>query len=400
MNDITSDAEWRLQPVASPQRGDILIKRVFHPTNLVERAIVGMQERLQVHFDAGHSSSEHAAVCIAPLFVAEAVESGIVANSLVTADRARTKYLVYRHSRPAIGELAAQIAESVARGRNQLVYNRATRTTGGGYKLAGAAASLFSDTGIKPVTERVETWPNYVLNLVRYFTDNTYFSRDWAYCSMFVCGCFEAAALLENDVHSALRVNPAMVSPKEYEHRLENHSLYRRVGRYIYQEDIGNHARREELFQKIRQAVEDYHATHRGGGLLGAQALKAKFGLRSVSPESQRALTDLDRYIRVCQDVRKVPGRFDIEVELLYLYVLYFIGAKRDQIAPIGFSDSVGLWLDEWEKTDFKRVLASAANLGSPLRKGSTFHDILTKFNTDLLREATRRANRLAVRLP
>ena len=48
--------------------------------------------------------------------MAEAEGAGVVANSLVTADRGHTKYVVYRHRDPAIGELAAAIAESVARG--------------------------------------------------------------------------------------------------------------------------------------------------------------------------------------------------------------------------------------------------------------------------------------------
>jgi hypothetical protein len=357
---------------------------------------VSLQEKLQGHFDEGHSSAEHAAVCIGPLFVAEAVEAGVVANSLVTADRGHTKYLVYRHVQPDIGELAAKIAESVARGRNQLVYNRATRTTGGGYSLAGAANSLRSGLGNLPVTARPETWPNYVLNLARYFTDGEYFSRDWAFCSMFVCGCFEAAALLEQHVEWALRVDPSKVSPKEYEHRLQSHPFYRRVGRYIYQEDIEDDGRRLRLFEKIKQAVEDYHATHRGGGTFGVQALKSRFGLRSVSPESQRALLDLNRWIRVCEGMRRA-WRFDAEVEALYLYVLYFIGASKAEIAPIGFSDAMEAALDDWDTPQFKRVLQSAAGLGQPLSRGSTFHGILTKFNTELLRST--RDNRIGTRL-
>lgn len=79
---------------------------------------------------------------------------GVVANSLLTADRGHTKYVVYRHHDPAIGELAAAIVESVARGRNTLDYNRATRTMGGGYKLAGAAGSLLSGSLLERASQR------------------------------------------------------------------------------------------------------------------------------------------------------------------------------------------------------------------------------------------------------
>ena len=400
---ITSEPEWRLLDLVAPQRGDILIKKVFAAGSGIEKAIVFLQ-KAQNQFNAGHESAEHAAICIGPLFVAEAEGAGVVANSLVTADRGRTKYVVYRHRDPAIRELAASIAESVARGRNTLVYTRATRTMGGGYKLAGAAASLFSGPGHQPVTARVETWPSYVLNLVRYYTDGTYFTRDWAFCSMFACGCFEAACLLNERLDWALRVNPAMVSPREYEHRLEDtHQAYQRVGRYLHVEDmtVGNSGRHVELFEKIKQAVEDYHKTHRGGGVTGGQALKARFGFRSVSPESQRALIDLTRWIRYTEALRR-SHRFTVEVESLYLCVLYFISAPRTEIAPIGFSEELQAAIDGmWGTATFKRTLQSGAGLGAPLNQKSTFYEILTNFNRQLVQDtnARRRSNRLGTRL-
>lgn len=405
MATIRSEAEWTLLGLAGLQRGDILIKKAFCPKGAVEKAIVTLQGT-QGRFDRGHQSSEHSAVCIGPLFVAEAEEAGVVANSLATRDRATTKYVVYRHRDQGVRSLAADIAESVARGKLRTRYTRATRVMGGGYKILQAGASLANGPGQLPVTAQVTTWPDYVLNLVRYYTDDTYNVRDWAFCSMFTCGCFEAAALLRENLAGALRVNPSMVSPREYEHRLETHPSYEQVGRYIYEQDIGHHGRHVTLLQKIKQAVEDYHKTWSGGGLLGGQSLKARLGLRNVSANSERAYNDLARQIVRCEGLGRAPYEFDHEVELLYVCVLYFINAPQAKIAQIGFGELFQQAIDAaWGTAQFKRILqhiVGGIGLGAPLDRGSTFAKKLTDFNDELVKRVndSRRNNRMATRLP
>lgn len=388
---ITSEVMWGGLVLIVPQRGDILIKKVFHDRIFsVEGQIVRRQRSVkQQRFDQGHESAEHAAVVIGENFVAEAEAAGVVANSLATSDRATTKYVVYRCVRPLVASKAAQVAETVARKRGKLTVDRSE--TGGGYKIAGAAGSLQS-TG----QQSREIVPYYVQNLISYCEGRTN-HRQWAFCSMFACACFEAACVMlarqnrlrESVYHGCrLKVDPSNVSPREYEHWLETNPNYQQVGRFIFAE--GGHDLAIKVFETIRQAVEDYKKTLGGGGTGGWQAAKSSLGLRSMSAESQNALQTLDAKVTRCAGVARGGVEFRSEVDKLYMLVLFYIGAPYGRIARQAFSDGLREELSpQFYESPQWRHQFDGMNL-VPLKQArfyqqsSTFLKILEKCNDDL----------------
>lgn len=417
---ITNEWEWMSLGTVEPHRGDILIKKVFAGGGAMETLIVGMQKvTVGRKFPDGHASAEHAAVVIGSLFVAEAEGAGVVANSLATSDRATTKYLVYRSTRPEIGQKAAELAEAVARGRGMVRYDPNSRHTGGGYKAAGAVGSLSGGPGVRPLDVAV---PEYLQNVIDYAEGRTN-HRMWAFCSMFACACFEAACIVLDRLGPnagpgvtpsyyrdyALRVNPSTVSPLQYEACLNRHPHYRLMGRYCFDDNSATSSR-VELFERLKQAVEDYKKTFRGGGTGGWQAAKIALSFRKVSPESQRAVDELDKQVRICEDRRRSPPHFDSQVETLYLLLLHYIQAPRDKVAVDALSADTREQLFGDDPTTIHygspKWMRLMRSYGNPLTRGSTFYEILVKCNDQLLATSKvsrtaeiRRNNRMGTRL-
>lgn len=417
---ITNEWEWMSLGSVEPQRGDILIKKVFAGGGGMETLIVGMQKvTVGLVFPDGHASAEHAAVVIGSLFVAEAEGAGVVANSLATSDRATTKYVVYRSTREEVGRKAAELAEAVARGRGMVRYDPNSRHTGGGYKFAGAIRSLAGGPGLRPLDVAV---PGYLQNVIDYAEGRTN-HRMWAFCSMFACACFEAACIVLDRLRPsagpsmtpsyyrdyALRVNPSTVSPLQYEASLNQHPQYRLMGRYCF-EDNPETSSRVELFERLKQAVEDYKKTFRGGGLGGWQATKIALSFRKVSPESQRAVDELDKQVRLCEERRRAPRQFDSQVETFYLLLLHYIQAPREKVAVDALSADVrGLLFGDDPATihyGSPKWTQAMRSYGNPLTRGSTFYEILVKCNDQLLATSKvsrtaeiRRNNRMGTRL-
>ncbi|MEO1990924.1 MAG: hypothetical protein ABGW78_03255, partial [Pirellulales bacterium] len=337
---IQNEDEWNALTDVIPQAGDIMIKKVFRIHGLLDGAICTGQRAYKYTYDRGHHTSEHAAICIGPNFVAEAEGNGIVANSLATDDRKTTKYIVYRCQNRDVTTDATRLAEMVARGRNNLQYDKRNRHTGGGYALSAGVGAM-----IRPISPQVQLMmhaaaPAYLKNIIDYAEGRTN-DRMWAYCSMFACAVYEAACITQdggfdrfnyrqgpNYRQYALKLNPYHVTPIIYEDRLERHTAYDLRGKFIFDrpDDNNNVGKKAiDVLEGLKQAVEDYHKTHRGGGVGGGQALKIRFGLRRVSPESQKALEELSKAIKDCDAHRNAKQRFYQKVDFLSALVVHLI---------------------------------------------------------------------------
>ena len=342
------DEFFALPQVHTLQKGDILIKKIFGPGHgMVAGAIVKFQQwraNRNPMMQQGHESSEHVALALDAFHVAEAVGPGVVVNSMGGEDRPETMYIVYRCGNQAIREGAADLAEGFGRGLHR-THQPQGKEKGGSYTVAGAGASLFRDPHL---SQRANDLLNQMIAYYLGLSNN----RPAAFCSMFVCACYEAVirgSYLPNmpEYQYALQVDPYAMSPREYEGRLvskPNH--YHLAGWYI--ENFSENTQQNKLFLDISNAVLEYERSTKGT-------------FRRPSGESLNALNKLRHQIDACKHEEN-PGHRQYRMEELYLMVIYYL-RMLDQMPEGSFSHQ--------ERQDMLQ------RYGAPLTPGSTFDKLL-----------------------
>ena len=199
----TYDDYKRLRKVAQLQPGDLLLKKVFNQTlkGLTEWVITKGQklfsgdkeikvgsffsrEKFRIAY-LGHSSSEHAAVVIAPNEIAEAVGIGVITVSI--QGRRNERYCVYRCSNHQLTDAAVEIAKGLSHAYHNVVTGSQDRvTTGGGYSIKGAIQSNFRNQ-----TFQHDSTNQYLNDIIDY-VNGVRSDRPTMFCSEFAMACYEA----------------------------------------------------------------------------------------------------------------------------------------------------------------------------------------------------------------
>lgn len=343
-----------LPKVKSLKKGDILIKKIFDSGHgIVANAIVGLQglsQNKNLAMQQGSKSSEHVAIALDPFLIAEAVGPGIVVNSLSGEDRPDTEYIVYRCNNNLIGEAAANLAEGMGRNLARIHQASGSRQTGGQYHLLGAAASLFRDPRLSGrANDLLNAMINYYLGLTNH--------RPRAFCSMFVCACYEAVirgSFLETAPEYrqyALEVDPYGISPMEYEgHLARRPAGYQLAGWYIESSGKNSRVIQNKIFQDICDAVLQYE-------------LSTKGLFRKLSAESLNALNQLNRQISLCRQEAD-RARLNYRIDQLYVMTMYYM--QLLDTMPQGAFDPAA-------RAELRQIC------GAPLKPDSTFMKYLKK---------------------
>jgi hypothetical protein len=275
-------------PLTMMQPSDLLIKKIFPETAkyVVEKAIV-LAQSITNYFDGrgiagdglfdpakqvfkklGSATSEHAAIVIENGNIAEAIEHGVITDTLKS--RSHERYIVYRCHNPDLRKAVVAVATALATKRHG--------TIGGSYSLSGAIKSSVRD----PQFQSNSLWNNmtstptakYLDDILDYCQGVSNVRPDM-FCSEFTVACYEAASVAVFG-KTAFGSSPRAMSPIELENVINHRpDLMQLVGRFESPIDI--------VFEALKEGVEEY-----ANSLTGALSF-----FRRPSTESLQALSVL-----------------------------------------------------------------------------------------------------------